>query len=296
MILVGFHLGPWVNISTLIAIGFILSVLFIQLEKHCSKKITTLHEAIEENEGLDVLYHLWSYNDINEKDVDGNSPLNLAVMMDNYKMASFCIKFGANVDSTDEENNSPLHHAAENGNKKMIMLLLKHGANVNSQNNNKETPLHIATHEQHEEAADKLLKSPFLTSLDIQDVYGNTPLHNAVFQRLYNTSCHIIDKGAQMNKQNNSLDTPLHLASKWNNVEIVKKLVSSGASLSLKNMQEDTAFIIATYRGHLRTAKFLMDFSENQRNHVGQNWLEQNLMKKKLNCMKMLQLFAHSKH
>ena len=79
---------------------------------------------IQEVENLLVSGH-----DINEENVGGLTPLSEALILNNYDIAKYLIKNGANIKGTDKF--IPLMISAEKENDKIMELLLENGADAN---------------------------------------------------------------------------------------------------------------------------------------------------------------------
>ncbi|GFX36796.1 hypothetical protein TNCV_5036321 [Trichonephila clavipes] len=85
---------------------------------------TTLHFAAE-GDNLDIIKLLKDNLNINDKDLDGQSPLHIASAFGYKKVVRFFIEeLQANVDG-DNLYTTPLHLAAKNGHTKVINVLLK---------------------------------------------------------------------------------------------------------------------------------------------------------------------------
>ena len=68
------------------------------------------------------------------KDKDGNTFLNLAVQCDCDKIVTFLLKKGSNVNTQNNKLNTPLHYALSYQNFGLSDLLIKSGANENIEN------------------------------------------------------------------------------------------------------------------------------------------------------------------
>ena len=66
---------------------------------------------------------------------------------------------------------------------------------------------------------------------------GNSYLHSAIIDNHPELVSYILEKDANINKQNNNGDTPLHLALKSGNLEIVKLIMNKKPSLDIKNKE-----------------------------------------------------------
>lgn len=177
-------------------------------------------------------------------------------------------KKGSSVDTTDELGRGALHLAAQEGRIDLIRGLLSKGANINCQDNNGWTPLHSAASNQQFKACSVLLESrdidPTTTNnegtsalhylvravpteeilafetvlhqftrrgadLNIQNKYGEAPLHSACMKGNEIAVRFILEKQADSNIMTNIGETPLHYAVYSNKMEIVKELCSHGA-------------------------------------------------------------------
>ena len=66
---------------------------------------------------------------------------------------------------------------------------------------------------------------------------GNSYLHSAIIDNYPELVSYIIEKNADVNKQNNDGDTALHLALKSQNFEIIKLIMSKKPALDIKNKE-----------------------------------------------------------
>ena len=62
-----------------------------------------------------------------------------------------------------------------------------------------------------------------------------------------------------MNAVNRSLVSPLHVASEYNQVEMISLLVSQGAALELQDRESKTALLVAAHRGQDLALQRLID-------------------------------------
>ena len=66
---------------------------------------------------------------------------------------------------------------------------------------------------------------------------GNSYLHSAIIDNHPELVSYILEKDADINKQNNDGDTPLHLALKIGNFEIIKLIMNKKPSLDIQNKE-----------------------------------------------------------
>ena len=86
-----------------------------------------------------------------------------------------------------------------------------------------------------------------LLDVDMQDQDGDTPLHYAVKAEDGDSTAVLLDAGADMNKVNNRVYTPLLLATSLGYVELVKMLVDAGADTTIRRPSGLDAYDLACY-------------------------------------------------
>jgi ankyrin repeat protein len=118
--------------------------------------------------------------EVNCKDKNGNTPLNMVAKLSYYNLVRYFIEKGAEVNTSNNDQITPLHYGVEYNNIKIVQLLLEKGANLDARDNINETPLHWAGWTGNIEAARLLLKygaNPYTpNNTDV------TPLFNAIRQ------------------------------------------------------------------------------------------------------------------
>lgn len=117
-------------------------------------------------------------NDINTRNLRGQTPLLLAAEMGNSEVVQLLLENGAEVDAgATDSGYTPLHHAARRGHIALCELLIRYGADPDRQTARLETPLHLAVASGHAGVVALLLK--YQARLDIRDTQGMTPLQQA---------------------------------------------------------------------------------------------------------------------
>lgn len=110
------------------------------MEQEAQKNISSLRIKIKRKDNDEVIELLKKYGvDIMIYDI--GTPLNLACLFENWEIADFCIKHGANVNHRDNENNTPLIRVSKFGNTEIVEKLINAGANVNAQDKYDKTAL-----------------------------------------------------------------------------------------------------------------------------------------------------------
>ncbi|KAK6343594.1 hypothetical protein TWF730_011187 [Orbilia blumenaviensis] len=171
---------------------------------------------------------------------DGKTPLHLAARSSgpfSDNIAGVLLNRGAKINGTNKDGETPLHLAARlNGpyNNNIAGVLLNRGAKIDGTNKDGETPLHLAARlsgPYNNNIAGALLSRG--AKIDGTNKDGETPLHLAARSSgLFSDDIAIalLDRGAKVDGTNKDGETPLQLATRLHRIEIVKMLLSRGAS------------------------------------------------------------------
>lgn len=137
------------------------------------------------------------------------------------------------VDSKDDCDRTPLHVAStycrRDSHFCTIELLLKNGAKVDVQDMWGKTPLAYLVKKASVKTIKLLLDSK--ADVNLEDDEGETPLFPAVCREDMEIVRLLVDQGADVNQSTEDGKTPLHKACLRNNLEIIKYLLRSGAKI-----------------------------------------------------------------
>ena len=105
-----------------------------------------LHEAVSSNDLRRVIQLIGEGANVNEKNRDGETPLQLAAMSNCVDIAGVLIQSGADLKARDRKGWTALHMATASSQytAPVAELLIMKGANVNTQSSDNSTPLHTA--------------------------------------------------------------------------------------------------------------------------------------------------------
>ena len=176
--------------------------------------------------------------DVNVRDADCSRPLHMAVaspFQTGTETMQVLIEAGADVNAKNLYKSTPLHEAARtsgNATEKM-QALIDAGADLNAQDSDGDTPLHEAarTNVNATEKMQALIDAG--ADVHTKNVYGKTPLHQAaesIFGNATEKMQALIDAGADVNPQDSDGGTPLALALSEDNPELVRALITAGAT------------------------------------------------------------------
>ena len=99
-----------------------------------------------------------------------------------------------------------------------------------------EQTLLYASQNGHLEIVQALLKQDL--NINCSNIYGWTPLHEAVFNEKFEIVKILVENDAEINCENEHMGTPLHFASRKGFLEIVKYLVEKGAKIDAQNINK----------------------------------------------------------
>ena len=162
------------------------------------------------------------------------------------------------IDAQDQLGNTALHYVVKFGNAEMVEDLLKIGASLNIENGKRYTPLNLAILYGKNEIIKVLLREEqfnsdnttvrqFYSSCKEVDLYSiraliaNALIEDDLIKVLISKELTRDD----LNKKDQGGNTPLHFASAYGRLEIVKFLLENKADPSLKNNEGKTALQIA---------------------------------------------------
>ena len=166
-------------------------------------------EAAEKGTVKDIKYFLEQGATVNEKGVDGESLILIAVDRNpDIEVLKYLIEQGVDVNVKTDYGVTPLHHVVwihEDTSKfhiEKLKYLIEQGADVNAKTDHGQTPLH------HHEAFSNIEKLKYL-----------------------------IEKGVDVNAKDGSDVTPLHHAARFSNsnIEALKYLIEMGADVNAKD-------------------------------------------------------------
>lgn len=146
-----------------------------------------------------------------------------AVLTKDIVLVSRMLNSGADVNILDEDGRTALMEAVIDNNVEIAKLLIQHGADVNKQDDLGETSaLHFAAQNNSSELVEILLENQ--AEVDAEDVNGNTPLSDAVFNSRGEGSVIqlLLLHGGDQHKKNKHGVSPLTLAESIANYNVMR--------------------------------------------------------------------------
>lgn len=245
-------------------IKFLLTAKRITLDYKDKDKQSILHYAVKANKADTVQYLIKEAPSslLNSQDCWGHTPLALAAKRGATEMRKLLCE--AKWDHT------PLTFAAERGTTEIITLLCEANADPNIQDQKGQTPLYFLLTEcysdsvsfrEHRQQIELMLK--YGATLNVVDIWGNTPLHHAV--SCYTSRQRTIDLLSTLNitpipqlllqkvsnvksyidRQNNEGDTALHIALRDGKKSLVELLLNYNPSCDISNEADELPLDVA---------------------------------------------------
>lgn len=175
--------------------------------------------------------------DINAKTLDtGFTPLMTAAWYNNDQAASYLIVKGADLNKQNAIGQTALHIAVVRENTNLISLLLRSGARWDILDNNNKKAVDYA----YPNLRDRI----YLAIAELAPDKNHTLLLMVCTDSLVAVK-YLIEHGANIEVRNVNRETPLIVAAKHNNVEMVNLLLSYGAQTGVYDAQGETPLAIA---------------------------------------------------
>jgi ankyrin repeat protein len=166
---------------------------------------------------------------------------------------------GINMNAPDEvDGRTVLISAAARGDLEVVKRLIGRGADVNIKDNKGYTALSHSIEARYDEVSDVLLNHPQLDP-NARGLNGTTTLASYVWRDRSDVVDQLLERGADVNAQDNDGDAPLHGAAQNGNVGIIDMLIDNGADVNLKNKQGGTPLMWAAVFGHEDAARRLIE-------------------------------------
>lgn len=157
---------------------------------------------------------------LNEKNINGNTPIFLGVKYKKHNATKKLIEAGINLEYKDKLDNSLLHIAVKNHDAKMVKILLDASLDINSKNKYFRTILLDAIIIKNEEITEFLLDNN--ADIYVKDILGNTGLHYSVYNNDIEMTYMLLEQGLLTIAKNLQNKTPIQIAQELGYKEITK--------------------------------------------------------------------------
>lgn len=189
----------------------------------------------------------------------GKQPLFGACRTRNIGAVNILLENGADPNALTESNYSPLWVSARDGMADVVEALVKHGADPNwvDERSNIDC-VTVACSEGNAETALALLGGTIPYNVANVETEGSTALWVSAAEGYADVVAALLDLGADPNRANNYMRTPLMAAALQGHHDVCKMLLDNGADMNLADENKETALYIACSSGHSSIAKVLL--------------------------------------
>uniref|UniRef100_A0A6Q2ZNY1 Ion transport domain-containing protein n=1 Tax=Esox lucius TaxID=8010 RepID=A0A6Q2ZNY1_ESOLU len=203
--------------------------------------------------------------ELSATDDRGNTPLHWAVQRNQGESCACLLDLGADPNIRNLSLRSPLHMAVRLGHNALVELLLSHNnTDVNLEGELGNTPVMMACSIDNHEALHILFK--YSARLCQQNKLGHYPIHKAAFAGAELSMRVLLQKGEELgcstekhiNYLDKSYSSPLHLAVRGGNLEVIKLCIEQGAKMDQQQCDKSTALHFACTQGATEAVKLLL--------------------------------------
>ena len=234
---------------------------------------------------------LLQHADVNVRSEDGSTALLWAAHWNDLQDAELLVRAGADANAANDFRMTPLSQACTNGSTAFVNLLLKAGANPDTPVATGETPLMTCARA----GADDAVRALLVRGADVnatEPTQHQTALMWAAAEHHPNVLQTLIDARADLAAHTKLGFTALHFAARDGDLESVRTLLAAGVDVNIRSQPDpepgrgegangtgrgaargpagigerggtsfpgSTPLLVATVRGHVRLALFLLD-------------------------------------
>lgn len=194
---------------------------------------TLLHYAIMYGRNEICYYLINSHIFLNQQNHLGMTPLNLAIHKNMVAVCNSLLKNNCDVTLRNDKGETPFYYAFLYGRSEIIQLFIDYRkADFSQKNERGENILFAAVRNGNLYLLDKYYSEDLI---NMTDDYNNTIMHLAASYDNVDIVKYLISKKVQVNALNNQRETPLFAAINNNNYHIVKCLLQNGALTTFRN-------------------------------------------------------------
>ncbi|KAK0515443.1 hypothetical protein JMJ35_001477 [Cladonia borealis] len=229
---------------------------------------------------------------------DSHKPATLAAKSGSLAMVELMIKENCDANASDENGWNALHFASYYGHYQVIERLIANDVSTNATTSKKETPLLFAVKGGHFVVAERLLRcSKDGDIVSAEDEQHQQAVHHTTRTGSIEIFNLLMSNGAKINVENSFGWHPLHIATAYGHLPLVKRILEQGANIeeklgssSIKNNQthkivEDGYWAearwpypgsrplhLACEYGHYEIAKYLISKGAKREATCSQGW------------------------
>ncbi|MCJ8744730.1 hypothetical protein PDJAM_G00122030 [Pangasius djambal] len=232
---------------------------------------TPLHYAASKGHVrvINLIIQLAGSQELDIVDDEGNTPLHWAVQQDQSGSCLALLSLGANPNILNKAALSPLHLAVSLRHNHIVeQLVTQRETDMNLEGDLGNTPLTLAASVDNHEALLILHRNG--AKLCCQNKLGHLAIHAAAFAGAKRSMEVILQKGEEkgvpierhINYVDKSISSPLHLAVRGGNLEVIKLCIAHGAKIDQQQCDKSTALHFACTQGATEAVKVMLQAYE----------------------------------
>lgn len=244
-----------------------LETLGIQPNVVTDQGFTPLHALAYKNKDLDIFsYFIKKGVDVNQPDMNGNTPFSNAVYRNSLESIVFLSKHVANINQNNKKGITPLMRAVQNNDINVVNFLIGKGGDVFAKDTDGNSIAYYLLKSYDErtiedfDAKVKILKDKGVDFTEAQ-AEGNTLWHLAAKENNLKLLGKLTSLHIPINAKNSEGVTALHIAAmKATNIEVLKFLLSRGADKKVKTDFDESVLDLAQENELLQKQQLQLNF------------------------------------
>ncbi|GBN05336.1 Serine/threonine-protein phosphatase 6 regulatory ankyrin repeat subunit B [Araneus ventricosus] len=231
----------------------------IKINMQIVNDITPLHVAAELGQRVIVETLIIKGADVNAVTADcKKTPLHNAASAGAAEVVKILLKKKAKINARAVDGSTPLHLAVYSGQANVVKMLNENGANVNIADYKNRTAIQLAAFHGKLEIV-KMLSELKTVSIHDKANDGFSLLHIAAQSGHLNIMKHLIEKGANINSENDAGTKPIHFAAREGHADIVQFLLDLDPTGKQLTVVGQTVVHYAVMGGQIDVLQFLID-------------------------------------
>lgn len=214
-----------------------------------------LHQMVRNSTGDRIRQRAAEGADLNQQDVNGDTPLHWAIAAGRPEIAKLLLELGSRPDLADHGGRTPLYRAAEAGQTEVAAMLLERGARPEG------ADLRVACLYNRPQVVDLLLKSGADADA-AEESTGLRPMHEACIFGSIQCLELLMKAGARVDVLDARRNLPLHQAALAGGQMCVETLLQAGLDPDSVNDSQETPLMLAISRDHHQLADYLAGRSQ----------------------------------
>ncbi|KAK7195368.1 Ankyrin repeats (3 copies)/Ankyrin repeat/Ankyrin repeats (many copies) [Novymonas esmeraldas] len=201
------------------------------------------------------------------RDENGNTIVHLALDKSSSTLEYTIEALHANVNATNAQGRTPLHEAVTQGYVACCQTLLDHGADDTIQSTTQSTPFHTAAACGSVECMEVILRHSDKPEAKVNELdrQRSSALHKCAFDGDVRVSRWLVEHGASVDVADSTDATPLLIAVKMGQTDVVEYLLSKGADCNRQDRQGNSGLHFCAVRCDVKVARLLLAAGANPR-------------------------------